>query len=609
VLGIKIKKESAQRLINILKNRNLINKEYKIKKENDYVLIPIKEKNEEIKQLKDKFNFEIGDFNFEPTKKKIEEEIYEKLPVKSFDVIGDIAITIIPKGYEDKKEEIGELIAKIAKVKTVLAEKGKREGEFRLQKFECIYGEDKRETIHKENNCKFLVDVEKVYFSPRLGTDRLEIAKEIKENENVLVMFSGVQPYPIVIAKNSKANLVVGIEKNPNAYYYSQKNLILNKTKNVVVFIDDVRNVLPLNKGLVINDKLNEKIEDKMNLFLYKKIISPINLTKAFGIKTSLNKKEFLNKLNGIKENLNKLRGFNIEYFLYKWDEKEKVMEFSKFVENEIKKINPNLILNFYVHQSFEIKENLKEEVLKFIEFFKDTNFKLIIHPMFFNEEGIFYLFDLNEIKELYKKYKNIYFENVYFKPLNSKEEIIELSKERVCLDISHYVIYLLSKLKEKEAVNETYNTIKELINKNIYYHLSNFPPEGSSFEKGILDFDKILPFVENGICEVKSKNEIKGEEMIKSFNYIFEPLKFDRIVMPLPKGSENFLDLAFKNIKKDGIIHWYQFAKKEDIPHLIELAKKEAKKQNKNIEIIKIKEVGQIAPKTYRLRIDIKVK
>jgi len=610
VLGIKVKKEFAQRIINILKNKDLLNNKYRIKKEEGFVFIPIKEKNEEIKELKDKFEFEIGNFEFEESKKNLEEELYKKLPIKSFDIIGDIAITIIPEGFEDKKEEIGEAIAKLTKVNTVLAEIGKREGEFRLQKFECIYGVDKRETTHKENNCKFLVNVEKVYFSPRLSTDRLEIAREVKDNENVLVMFSGVQPYPIVIAKNSNANLVIGIEKNPDAYFYSKENLLLNKTKNVVVFIDDVKNVLPLNRGLVFSFDFKSKIEKKIRLFLYDKIISPINLTKAFGIKTSLNREEFLNKLNRIKKNLNKLKYFIVEFYLKNWDEKSKVVKFSEFIEKEIKKINSKLKVLFFVHQPFEIKTDTKKEAVDFLEFFKNTKFNVVMHLLFFKESKIVYLFDLEEIKEISKKYKNVYFENSYFTPSNTKEDILKIIENgKLCLDVSHYVIYSLSKFKEKEVKNEVYKLIKEISDKNIYFHLSNFPFEGASFNKGILEFEKILPFVEKGVVEVINKNELIGKEMAESFNFIFEPLKFDRIVMPLPKGSENFLDLAFKNIKTNGIIHWYQFAKEEEIDGLINLAKKEAQKLNKTIEILKIKRVGQIAPKTYRIRFDIKVK
>ena len=609
MLGIRVKKEHAQKIISILKNKDLIEKKYKIKKKDEFVFIPIKEENEEIKRLKEKFAFEINDFEFEERKKNIEEELYERLPIKSFDVIGDIAIVKIPEEFEKDKEKIGEIIAKIARVKTVLQEIGKREGEFRLKKYQCIYGKDERVTIHKESGCRFLVNVEKVYFSPRLGNDRLEIAKQVKDHEKVLVMFSGIQPYPVIISKYSNADLIVSIEKNPEAHYYSKWNLISNNVGNVFLFIGDVREVLPLNRALIYKEDL--KILSKhQNIFVYDKAISPVNLKKRFGIKTSLNKEEFLSKLNGIKENLNKLDYFIIEFYLKTWDEKEKVIEFSNFVKEEIKKINKDLKIDFFIHQPFELKENIKEEIIKFLDFFKKKGFYIVLHLMFFKEGKISYVFDLDEIKDLSKKYLNVYFENTYFTPSNTEKDIFKIVREGdLCFDISHYLIYLLTKLKEKEAKEKVYNIVKELSKfHNVYYHLSNFPPEGAPLDEGILDFERILPFVERGIIEVENKDELKGKEMIKSFNYLFGPLKFDRILMPLPKGSENFLDLAFKNIKSNGMIHWYQFGKEEEIENMIRLAKKEAEKQNKRIEILNIKKVGQIAPRTYRIRIDIKV-
>ncbi|MEO2154631.1 MAG: hypothetical protein ABGW69_02380, partial [Nanoarchaeota archaeon] len=301
VLVIKVKKENANKLLKKLYSFDLINKEFKIKNKNNFVFIPIKnEKTDEIKKLRDYFDFEIEEKKDSFFERKKNNKEKEELLVKSFDLIGDIAITIVPEEFKDKKEEIGRQIAKIAKVKTVLAEKGKRKGEFRLQRFELIYGEDKRETVYKENNCKFLVDVEKVYFSPRLSTDRMELAKEIKENENVLVMFSGIQPYPIVIAKNSKVNLVVGIEKNPNAFYYSKENIKMNKLSNVFTFIGDVKEVLPLNRVISLNEeaKIKEYKGKKYYVFENNKIISPVNLNKKLGIKTSINREEFLNKFS-----------------------------------------------------------------------------------------------------------------------------------------------------------------------------------------------------------------------------------------------------------------------------------------------------------------------
>ena len=85
------------------------------------------------------------------------------------------------------------------------------------------------------------MNVEKVYFSPRLSEERKRIFQQVKNNETILVMFSGIAVYPIVISKNTKAKAIVGIEINPIAHKYALENLKLNKISNVKLFLDDVK--------------------------------------------------------------------------------------------------------------------------------------------------------------------------------------------------------------------------------------------------------------------------------------------------------------------------------------------------------------------------------
>ena len=68
----------------------------------------------------------------------------------------------------------------------------------------------------------------------------------VKPGEEVLVMFSGAAPYPLVIAKNSKAKVVYGIEMNPLAHQYALENVFINKLDDrVAIFEGDVRKILP----------------------------------------------------------------------------------------------------------------------------------------------------------------------------------------------------------------------------------------------------------------------------------------------------------------------------------------------------------------------------
>lgn len=178
-------------------------------------------------------------------REKLDEEEISALKT-GFDTIGSIAIIEIPPELVKKERLIGEALMKIHKnVKTVAKKVGIHKGEFRLQKLKIIAGKKTKETEYKENNVRLLLNVEKVYFSPRLSTERKRIMKKVKPDESVLVMFSGCGPYVCVIAKNTKAKEVYGIEINPVAHEYAEKNLLLNKIKNAKLFLGDVKKVVP----------------------------------------------------------------------------------------------------------------------------------------------------------------------------------------------------------------------------------------------------------------------------------------------------------------------------------------------------------------------------
>src|SRR3989344_7746912 len=143
------------------------------------------------------------------TKRNLKFYLKDKLTAKelkfapsSFDVVGDILIfSEFPKELAKKEKIIGETILKnYHHIKTVLKKTKKYSGKFRTPKLKVIAGEKRKETVCRENNVLIKLDVEKVYFSPRMSSERKRIVSFIKPNESVLVMFSGSAPYPLVIA-------------------------------------------------------------------------------------------------------------------------------------------------------------------------------------------------------------------------------------------------------------------------------------------------------------------------------------------------------------------------------------------------------------------------
>jgi tRNA (guanine37-N1)-methyltransferase len=166
-----------------------------------------------------------------------------------YDTIGNIAIIKFPKiSLKEKKELAKELLAKHQNIKTILEKTEKVSGKLRTYKTKLLAGKNTQETVHKESACLFKLDVEKCYFSPRLSNDRLEIAKRIKKGK-VLCLFSGVSPYPIIIAKRTPASKIIAIELNPSCYKYAKENKILNKIGDKLEIIKgDAKTKIPKEK-------------------------------------------------------------------------------------------------------------------------------------------------------------------------------------------------------------------------------------------------------------------------------------------------------------------------------------------------------------------------
>lgn len=165
---------------------------------------------------------------------------------RSYDILGNIIILKFPKGVsvKDKKEYALSVLKKNKSVKTVLEKTGKFKGRLRKMETKYIAGEKTKEVLYHENGCSFRFNVDDTYFSPRLSNERKEIASKIKKGEEVLVMFAGVSPFSIVIAKLSKASKVYSNEINREANKYSKLNVELNKVKDKVVLVQgDIKRV------------------------------------------------------------------------------------------------------------------------------------------------------------------------------------------------------------------------------------------------------------------------------------------------------------------------------------------------------------------------------
>jgi len=156
----------------------------------------------------------------------------------AFDQIGEIIILRIPESLLLKKKMIGKvLLEKVKTAKSVFYQSSPVEGDYRIRQLELLAGKDSTQTEYKEHGCRFMVDVEKTFFSPRLSTERQRIADLISDGETVINMFGGIGMFSIVAAKKKNCH-VYNIDINPVAVELCSKNILLNKLKGRVESIE-----------------------------------------------------------------------------------------------------------------------------------------------------------------------------------------------------------------------------------------------------------------------------------------------------------------------------------------------------------------------------------
>ncbi len=156
----------------------------------------------------------------------------------AFDQIGDIIVIRIPDSLITKKKIIGEkILEQVTTAKSVFYQSSDVEGDFRTRSLELVTGENRTETEYKEYGCRFIVDVEKAFFSPRLSTERERIANLVQNGDIVVNMFGGIGMFSIMAAKNKKCT-VYNIDINPIASKLCEKNITLNKLHGKVISIN-----------------------------------------------------------------------------------------------------------------------------------------------------------------------------------------------------------------------------------------------------------------------------------------------------------------------------------------------------------------------------------
>lgn len=216
-------------------------------------------------------------------KKALENVLTEKESdelISAFDQIGEIIIVRIPDSLLSKKKIIGKaLLDDVKIVRSVFCQSSAVSGDFRTRDLEILAGEDNTETEYKEFGCRFTVDVEKAFFSPRLSTERERIANLIQNGEVITNMFAGIGMFSIMAAKKKKCT-VYSLDINPIASKLCKTNIESNKLSGNVMSINGDASEIIKEQLIDKSDRTLMLLPERSDEFLQ----SAIDTTKDGGI-------------------------------------------------------------------------------------------------------------------------------------------------------------------------------------------------------------------------------------------------------------------------------------------------------------------------------------
>lgn len=163
---------------------------------------------------------------------------------KGFQRIGHIVILNLKPQLRDFSKPMAKLILNSYPYVKTVCTSGGVSGEFREPKAEWLAGDKKTETLHKENNCIFKLDVRKIMFSKGNLAERARVPRLLSPEEVVADLFAGIGYFSIPIAKLAKPKKVFSIEKNPVSFHYLKENIRLNRVQDSITpILGDCRKV------------------------------------------------------------------------------------------------------------------------------------------------------------------------------------------------------------------------------------------------------------------------------------------------------------------------------------------------------------------------------
>ncbi len=201
-----------------------------IENDKEHKKVLIKQKNEDLEKFIEEYKYSISEEKVTLTydNMTMNEVLRQILPPEigdipsGFETVGDIAHMNLTGKLLDYRYQIGEVVLdKNPALRSVVTKLGQIESTYRFYDLECIAGDSENyETIQIEDKVRFKVDISKVYWCSKLGSERNRmIEKILKEGDVLCDMFCGIGPLAVKAAVKKKIKVVAN-DLNPSCYDY-----------------------------------------------------------------------------------------------------------------------------------------------------------------------------------------------------------------------------------------------------------------------------------------------------------------------------------------------------------------------------------------------------
>ncbi|MFX0122929.1 MAG: class I SAM-dependent methyltransferase family protein, partial [Candidatus Hodarchaeota archaeon] len=146
--------------------------------------------------------------------------------------VGEVGILNLSVELLPWKKEIGEKYLEfLPELKTIAHKVGTTTTTTRQPDNEVLAGDTNTVTLHKELGCKFWIDALKLTFSNGNHAERQRMIKNCQKPEQIIDMFACVGNLSLPIAVHNPTVKIIGIEMNPEAFKFLEKNIQENQVK------------------------------------------------------------------------------------------------------------------------------------------------------------------------------------------------------------------------------------------------------------------------------------------------------------------------------------------------------------------------------------------